>query len=182
MLREKLSQAQPRWFTLKFILIALSIVGAMILLGGGGTRTLSAKDRNSGAQIADVLRSVLGDKSVASLETFVFQVQDNVRKLEYQVTGKKPASPWSLTPIPTQIIVAVAPTLAETTPTPSPSQPQPTRPCRYTQSQHQLGRGYLAPPNITNRMGMLEDEGIWVPYIYDSSGRVAAYRTFFTTG
>mgnify|MGYP001593701484 FL=1 len=178
MLREKLSQAQPRWFTLKFILIALSIVGAMILLGGGGTSYAISQRPELGAQIADVLRSVLGDKSVASLETFVFQVQDNVRKLEYQVTGKKPASPWSLTPIPTQIIVAVAPTLAETTPTPSPSQPQPTRPAVTPKANINLVGVTWPPPNITNRMGMLEDEGIWVPYIYDSSGRVAAYRTF----
>jgi hypothetical protein len=183
MLREKLSQAQPQWFTLKFILIALSIVGAMVLLGGGGTSYAISQRPELGAQIADVLRSVLGDQAVASIETFVFQVQDNVRKLEYQVTGKKPASPWSLTPIPTQI-VQVTPTLAEATSSPSSPQSQPTasqpQPAQTVKPRPTLNLVGVTwpPPNITNRMGMLEDEGIWVPYIYDSSGRVAAYRTF----
>jgi len=173
MLREKLSQAQPRWFTLKFILIALGIMGAIILLGGIGTSYAISQKPELGAQIANGLRSIIGDQSVASLETFVFQVQDNVRKLKYQVTGEKPASPWSLTPIPTRPIAEVTPTLP--TATPSPSQPQPVLPIKP--NINFVGVTW-PPPNITNRLGILEDEGIWLPYIYDAAGRVAAYRTF----
>ncbi len=172
MLKEKLSQTQPQWLRLKLFLIALGFVGAIILLGGGVTSYTVSQRPDLGAQIADVLRSVLGDKSVATIETFIFQAQDNARKLEYQTTGKQPVSPWSLTPIPPQIVEAT-PSLP--TATPNPSLPQPVLPIR---SNINLVGVTWPPPNIINRMGLLEDEGIWTPYIYDASGRVAAYRTF----
>ena len=147
------------------ILISLAILG-------GGAVYVAGQNPVVAAEIADVLRQTIGNEAVANLETTMFTVQDNVRKLEYQVTGKKAASPWSLTPVPTQV-VEVTPTLPATTP--NPSQPQPTP---VAKSNLNLIGVSWPPPNITNRIGMLEDEGIWTPYIYDSSGRVAAYRTF----
>ncbi|MEK7441173.1 MAG: phosphodiester glycosidase family protein [Chloroflexota bacterium] len=147
------------------ILISLTILG-------GGAVYVAGQNPVVAAEIADVLRQTIGNEAVANLETTMFTVQDNVRKLEYQVTGKKAASPWSLTPVPTQV-VEVTPTLPATTP--NPSQPQPTP---VAKSNLNLIGVSWPPPNITNRIGMLEDEGIWTPYIYDSSGRVAAYRTF----
>ena len=147
------------------ILISLTILG-------GGAVYVAGQNPVVAAEIADVLRQTIGNEAVANLETTMFTVQDNVRKLEYQVTGKKAASPWSLTPVPTQV-VKVTPTLPATTP--NPSQPQPTP---VAKSNLNLIGVSWPPPNITNRIGMLEDEGIWTPYIYDSSGRVAAYRTF----
>ena len=147
------------------ILISLTILG-------GGAVYVAGQNPVVAAEIADVLRQTIGNEAVANLETTMFTVQDNVRKLEYQVTGKKAASPWSLTPVPTQV-VKVTPTLPATTP--NPSQPQPTP---VAKSNLNLIGVSWPPPNITNRAGALEDEGIWTPYIYDSSGRVAAYRTF----
>jgi len=172
MLREKLSQTQPKWLTLKFFLIALGIISAIMLLSGGVTSYTVSQRPELGAQIADVLRSVFGDQTVARLETFIFQVQDNARKLEYQATGKQPVSPWSLTPIPPQI-VEVTPSL----PAATPNAPQPKSVLPIQANINLVGVTW-PPPNIINRRGLLEDEGIWTPYIYDSAGRIAAYRTF----
>jgi hypothetical protein len=172
MLREKLAQTQPQWLSLKYILIAIGIIGVVIMLSGSITSYTVSQRPELGAQIADVLRAVFGDKTVATIETLIFQVQDNARKLEYQVTGRQPVSPWVLTPVPSQI-VEVTPSLPAATP--NPSQPKPILP---SQANINLVGMTWPPPNITNRMGLLEDEGIWVPYIHDSAGRVAAYRTF----
>jgi len=151
-------------------LIIISLIGLVIL--GSGAFYVASQNPIIAAQIADVLRQTIGNEAVANLETMMFTMQDNVRQLEYQVTGKKAASPWSLTPVPTQV-VEVTPTLPA--PPPNPSQPQPTP---VTKSNINLVGVSWPPQNITNRAGALEDEGIWTPYIYDSSGRVAAYRTF----
>ncbi|MBI4630552.1 MAG: hypothetical protein HY740_02345 [Chloroflexi bacterium] len=151
-------------------LILIPLISLTIL--GGGAVYVVGQNPAAAAQVAEVLRQTIGNEAVANLETMMFTLQDNVRKLEYQVTGKKAASPWSLTPVPTQV-VEVTPTLPVATP--NPSQPQPTPAAK---SNLNLVGVSWPPPNVNNRLGMLEDEGIWTPYIYDSSGRVAAYRTF----
>lgn len=151
-------------------LIIITLISLMIL--GGGAVYVVGQNPVVAAQVADMLRQTIGNEAVANLETTMFTIQDNVRQLEYQVTGKKAASPWSLTPVPTQV-VEVTPTLPVATPNPSQPQPTPT-----AKPNLNLTGVSWPPPNIMNRLGALEDEGIWTPYIYDSSGRVAAYRTF----
>jgi len=150
-------------------LIIMSVIGVMSL---GGAAYVVSQNPAVAAQVADVLRKTIGNEAVANLETMMFTLQDNVRQLEYQVTGKKAASPWSLTPVPTQV-VEVTPTLPAATANPSQPQLTPT-----AKSNLNTGGVSWPPPNIMNRIGQLEDEGIWTPYIYDSAGRVAAYRTF----
>ena len=169
MFNEKLIQLRNLFVARRGLIISI-VIGLVIL--GAGAVFFASQNPVVAAQVADVLRQTIGNEAVANLETMMFTLQDNVRKLEYQVTGKKAASPWSLTPVPTQV-VEVTPTLPVATPNPSQPQPTPT-----AKPNLNLTGVSWPPPNITNRLGALEDEGVWTPYIYDSSGRVAAYRTF----
>ena len=171
MLKEKTAQSNSSEDAKSIVIMLRLVIGVLFLLGGGMLYAISEKPE-LGARIADILRRTIGNEPVAYLETTMFAVQDNVRQLEYQVAGKKAASPWSLTPIPTQVI-EMTPTLPAATP--NPSQPLPTSTPKP--NMNLIGVSW-PPPNITNRMGVLDDEGIWTPYLYDSHGRVVAYRTF----
>ena len=128
MLKEKTAQVSSSEDSKRIMIVLGIVIGVLFLLGGG---VLYAISENPGlaARIADVLRKTIGNEPVAYLETVMFAAQDNVRQLEYQVTGKKAASPWSLTPIPTHV-VEVTPTLPAATPNPSQplstSTPKPT--------------------------------------------------------
>lgn len=171
MLREKLPQVQVRSLTLRGILIALGIIGIGVSLSVGGMYYAVKVKPEIGAQAAQVLRAIVGDKAVANLETFVFDMQDNARKFQYEIMGKKAESPWVLTPMPTPIV--------ELTPTQPAVTPNPLLTPTATVKPNITVTGTSWPPsNVMNRRGQLEDEGIWVPYIYDPTGRVAAYRTF----
>ncbi|MBI4630550.1 MAG: hypothetical protein HY740_02335 [Chloroflexi bacterium] len=171
MLKEKIAQVSSSEDSKRIVIMLGIVVGVLFLLGGGTLYAISEKPE-LGARIADVLRKTIGNEPVAYLETMMFAVQDNVRQWEYQVAGKKAASPWSLTPIPTHV-VEVMPTLPAARPNPSQPQSTPTP----KPNINLIGVSW-PPPNITNRMGVLDDEGLWTPYLYDSAGRVVAYRTF----
>jgi hypothetical protein len=140
-----------------------------------------------GAQGADLLRGLLGDEAVARLEMVLFSAQDKVQQVEFKLGMVKPASPWqsagnaqvaiptvspSLSPSPTvaampaasstaagqngvQLPVAVSSATPSPSSTPSIWQPAPATP-----------------------LGNLAGEGVWTPYIQDSSGATLAYRTF----
>jgi hypothetical protein len=134
-----------------------------------------------GAQGADFLRGIIGDKSTAQLEMFMFSVQDSIHQVEYQLGLVKASAPWqvastapidlplptaSTTPIPatpTSAPLATTPTLAATRTTSPPTlTPEPTP---WT----------LAP---IAALGSLNGEGDWSPYIQDGGGKTLAFRTF----
>jgi hypothetical protein len=134
-----------------------------------------------GAQGVDTLRAIIGDQAVAQLETWIFQLQDNIRQVKYNLGLEKPAAPWqapasplpigtpSPTPIPT-ITFTPAPTatpIPEATPLPTDT-PTPT----FTPTPTSWR------PAAAHALGSLEGEGIWQPYIKDSKGRTVAFRTF----
>lgn len=51
-----------------------------------------------GAQGADFLRNILGDRVVASLELVLFQIQDQVNHAKYALGWSPPTSPWGDNP------------------------------------------------------------------------------------
>jgi hypothetical protein len=171
MLREKLPQIYTSSLTPQRILIVLGVFGIILLLSISGIYYAVKVKPEIGAQAAQVLRAIMGDRAVADLETLVFEVQDNARKFQYQMLGQKAESPWALTPMPTPI-VELTPTLPAVTPNPL------STPTATVKPNITVTGTSWPPPNVMNRRGQLEDEGIWVPYIYDPTGRVAAYRTF----
>jgi len=132
-----------------------------------------------GAQGADLLRNLIGDKAVAGMEMKFNQIQDDFHKFEYQLGLKKPAAPWKILPLPTSStlgieIVTTSPEIQTPTafqPTPIPAHlntPEPTFTPIPTPWQ---------PVRLTP-LAAAEGEGIWSAYIQDTEGYTVAYRTF----
>jgi hypothetical protein len=136
-----------------------------------------------GANGADLLRSVIGDKAVAGLEMMFNQVQDTLQKWKYQLGLVTPAAAWdtvqtslgSLTPtIPpagtaTSTLEINTPVAFQSTPSQSVMDtPQPTFTPTPTVWQ----------PLAVTPLGSANGEGIWSAYIQDAKGDTVAYRTF----
>jgi hypothetical protein len=170
-------------------------IGAFILLAviAGGFLATSIWP-SLGAQGADVLRSILGVRAVAQMETVLFEVQDAVRGLEYR-SGLKPASvPWQEStvpvlaatpqPLPSRTLThTVSPTLAVTptltgeagreavgAPSSTPTVPLPS-PTSLPTTVEWLPAQIQSPGN-------LPDAGVWQPYLSDPNGEVIGYRAF----
>jgi hypothetical protein len=133
-----------------------------------------------GAQGADFLRGIIGDQATAQLEMFMFQVQDTVHQVEYNLGLQKAQAPWqsaSLKPptVPTQTVSAtpIPPTstplpVLETTTVGVTSTPQPTLTPTATPWM----------PGPVTALGAMEGEGAWTSYIKNDTGSTLAYRTF----
>ena len=136
-----------------------------------------------GAQGADILRNIIGDKAVAGLEMEFNQVQDAFQKLEYQLGLKTPSAPWNTLQASAETLTPPA-LFTETTkstpeiPTPVTFQstttsaflniPEPT----YTPTPTMWQPVALTP------LGNAAGEGVWSAYIQDAKGFSVAYRTF----
>ncbi len=134
-----------------------------------------------GAQGADFLRNIIGDKATAQLEMFMFSVQDSVHQLEYHLGLAKVNVPW-------QIASSTSVELPQVTPSLTPVPETPT-PAPLLSSLTLATAPTPMPPTVTPTaipwslapipaLGSLENEGTWDPYIQDPSGRTVAYRTF----
>lgn len=149
-----------------------------------------------GAQGAELLRNILGDRPVAVLEMVYLRVQDNIQQTRYGLGLEQARAPWQVadyqtpTPVKTElpetpvadtaavIIMADEPVKLSTPaagknvgvkqPTVTPLQPTPTSPPEPTQWV----------PAAVDAPGSLEGEGIWSSYIQNASGETVAYRTF----
>jgi hypothetical protein len=153
----------------------------------------------TGAQGADWLRGLLGNKPVAELEAVVFTIQDKLHQLVYRVEASTPSAPWessSISPVTSRPAAsgtsASFPALSThhfTTATPAraalgtqeignqpairilpTSTPQPAATTMPTPST-------WLPPNLVP-LGSIPGEGIWTAYLDDPSGLAVAYRTF----
>jgi hypothetical protein len=62
-----------------------------------------------GAHGADILRRIIGDQAVASLEMKVNQFQDGIQKLKYDAGWDKPSAPWETVQVPTPALPATLP-------------------------------------------------------------------------
>jgi Phosphodiester glycosidase len=125
-----------------------------------------------GAEGADWLRNIIGDKAVAGLEMVVFQVQDVFQRWEYQLGILNPAGDFGSFPSPT-----ASPPLALRTNTPraisateTPNKTRTVTPTPTTPLPWQ--------PVTLSPLGLANGEGIWLSYIQDTQGRTVAYKTF----
>lgn len=157
--------------------VALVAVLAVLLLGGGLAFVSLSAFPQLGAQGADVLRKIVGDRAVAQLETFVYTTEDQIEQTLYRLGLKRVAAPWaSATPI------AVAETPLETpTPVPTPGMTGAMAATAINPMQAEPAPSptprVFTPPAITP-FTKRADEGKWEPYILDARGRAIAYRAF----
>ncbi len=136
-----------------------------------------------GAQGADFLRGILGDRPVAVLEMDVNQVQDTIQKLKYQLGLEKPVSPWAVLPASTQALAPSTPLTETVTLTPEIQTPEAFQ---ITHAPPELNQPEPTatpfpsawPPVALQVQGTAPGEGIWSAYIQDSQGFNVAYRTF----
>ena len=128
-----------------------------------------------GAQGADALRGVIGDKAVAQIEMVVYQVQDALQKWEYDLGWATPAVPWGITPFPGVV------SLPASTPQPSMTATL-ISPAGSAQEVTPLATATPVPvtwpPLPLPPLGSLTGEGTWSAYIKDSAGQTVAYRTY----
>ena len=135
-----------------------------------------------GAAAADPLRDWLGNETVAWMEGFLFQVQDEVQQRQYALSQQPPELPWE----------PVLPTATPSpTATPTVTRPRPTltRPASVITSTPLLATATPLPtatatptpwqPAAAATLGQLEGEGIWSPYLLGEANQAVAYRTFF---
>lgn len=144
----------------------------------------------AGAQAAKPLRSLLGVRLVAQMETAVFTIQDSVKQARYGLGLAQAEAPWEA--VPTAASVAVLPTVTPTavptvqdegmrgekTPSPAPPTPSPSRlptPAPSPTPEPTPDQWTLPP---IHPFGDLTGEGVWQPYLFDEAGNVAALRTF----
>ncbi len=177
------------------ISIGLLVALFILVVGLAGTYVVIIQRPSLGAQGADMLRAVVGDRPVAEMEMLFFRAQDSVQQTQYKLGLSEPEAPWEVsvvvatpskltltqipenTPVPTHSPVVntstsevngtstVDPGSPTTPPTPVPPTLTPTT-------------AIWAPAQVA-ALGSLEGEGVWTPYIRDSTGRIVAYRTFF---
>jgi hypothetical protein len=137
--------------------LAILLAGLIVVVGIVATVSLSPQ---LAAQGADLLRPLIGPKSVAKMEDIVFKIQDTVTQLEFKLGRITPSVPWQIA--------------AVTQSSPSGNSPGST----------QDSTTALAPsanrwmPLPVPPLGSLAGEGAWTPYMQDATGATVAYRTF----
>lgn len=143
----------------------LIVLAALIVLVFGGL-LLSSLSPAAGAYGADLLRKIIGNRAVATLETVSFTLKDDLRNLEYHLGLARPATPWGSLADSGDAKLPAAPITsgALSTPSATGSTPTPAAPD-------------WAPP-AADALGSLTGVGVWTPYIQDDQGHMLAYRTF----
>ena len=136
-----------------------------------------------GAQGADLLRNLIGDKAVAGLEMKFNQVQDGLEKVKFRLYRETPAAPWDMPPAtPEELFSTVTDTKPGTSfpqnKTPVAIVPTPTP--FVINLEHLTSTPTRRPwqPENLAPLGTAEEEGIWSAYIKDPTGSSVAYRTF----
>lgn len=157
------------WRRLLIVFLIVPIFGLILLTTWPGF----------GAQMADWLRPLIGNETVAALETVYFTLQDTWKRWQYDTGLSQPETPWQVTPtftptpLPPTVTPPVIPTaeIAAATPQPTLSPtvtPLPT--ATPTPAGWQLAP---VPP-----LGTLSGEGLWSAYLTAPTGQTVAYRTF----
>lgn len=168
----------------RFLWIVIVPIKVLVIIAIFGFSILN-RFPSLGAQGADSLRKLFGDRTVAILENTVYQSQDAVTKWAYQSFEMKPSSPWKTTSLSKQLPL---PQIHDTT-IPQPSRTEPTITPEqstklHTDSQLISSQRIKPTPSIPwslkslQPIGSLMGEGQWSPYIQDASGNKIAYRTY----
>lgn len=172
-----------RIFVLILIIVPLSCVGVMVIVETWPS---------FGSQVANHTRNLIGPRAVAGIETIVFQAQDLLKQWRFQLTGRQAEAPWEITPLTTERKHATQIVDKEISPTEEPAiqnqTPTATEPPTSPKQQiPDMIQGAVSSPTPTpyvwqpaplNPYGIMENEGIWQPYLYDKDGNMVAARTF----
>jgi hypothetical protein len=128
-----------------------------------------------GAQGADLLRGVIGDKAVAGLEMEIYQFQDTLQKWRYDLGWATPAVPWGNTSFLGAVsTVTITPGLSVTATILSTAAPAQEATMVATATPVPLHW----PPSPLTPLGSLSGEGTWSAYIQDAAGQTVANRTY----
>ncbi len=152
-----------RWFT---IIAAAGILVLVVMF------MIISKYPSVGAEGADWLRGIIGDKAVAGLEMVVFQIQDVLQMWKYQLGLIDPADEWVLLPSP-----SASPTSSPGTSTPPVLSITPT-PVRTSTVQPTPTATVPWQPGTISPLSLADGEGIWIPYIQDAQDHTIAFKTF----
>lgn len=171
----------------RIVLIVILIFGC--LLSG----IILANWRAIGTRLANPMRQLLGKERVSQLETFVFEIQDQVKQWKYKLGLEEPETPsWAVavaTPSNAALPSTATPPEPTITPTPRSLQatatgPTPTgntvtaAPPTFTPTITPTATpDHWMLPNV-KAFSSLPGEGIWQPYLYDAAGEVVGLRTF----
>lgn len=178
----------------KRLILGVGSVFAVALILFAAFDLMLNKWPDIGAQGADWLRSIIGDKVVASIETTAFQAEDTFHRLKYQLTGATPVAPWNPAPPTAKAITGIgsSPSIsASPSNSVSPSKVQKGKAGNAfitsafnspTPKVNAQGRGLnnsqaWVLPSVTP-LGTVAGEGQWSTYLTDASGQVVAERTF----
>jgi hypothetical protein len=154
---------------LPMVAVAVLLVAALVI---------ALQNPSIAANGADFLRSIIGDKAVASLETALFTFEDAVQRWEFRLGLVTPTVPWAeptaapIAVIPTGTATLEQPPVATLATTAAPTREAPTA----TPTPTPTPSLWLPPP--VEPMGSLPDEGVWSVWIQDASGRTVGYRTY----
>lgn len=171
-------------------LIPVALSAILIGIAGYGTITIFP---DVGAQGANFLRVILGNQAVATLETIVFRVQDQVETIRFRTGLVKMDTPWDTSPIDeieADKLQKVDPVPPTSTPAPQEATPTPQIEMVAQPKIDITATPFSSPtPAATptpskwiltplKPIGTLQGEGVWSEYISNASGQVLAYRTF----
>lgn len=136
-----------------------------------------------GANGADLLRSVIGDRAVAGLEMIFNQLQDNLLHWGFQLGLVTPATGWNTASAPFASLTPTIPlfesaTASGITDTPAFSLSTPTPLASATPRPEYTPTQSVWQPIDISPLGTAKGEGIWLPYIENVHGDTVAYRTF----
>jgi hypothetical protein len=183
------------------ILGAILAVVLVIAVAAGALVLVVSASPETGAQGADWLRNLIGNKPVAELEAFVFTIQDKFHHLVYNVEQTTPSAPWDVSNISVETPQNTPSlSLVTTTPTPFGVAQNSTSPAGAgtpvkaslpgatgtpnavfaNLAQPELPTPTQAPwvPSPLAPLGDIPDEGLWAPYIKNTADSIVAYRTF----
>jgi hypothetical protein len=196
------SSRKPAWFSWQ---TGIGIV--IILIGLSGIFYFASNWAALAANMANPLRSLIGNQGVARLETFLFNLQDQFHQWEFNTGRKQAAAPWQVAEMETppavlstpgpfpletkELLESRSPIEAKITPTitpgelkplhtqtpPGPTKTQETPPIDDRTSTPEKSLKEWLPEPVPP-FGTVEGEGMWEPYIHDSEGRTVAARTF----
>lgn len=167
--------------------ILLGVIAILLLVGG----IVLANWRAIGTRLANPMRQLLGKERVAQLETFVFEIQDQVKQWKYKLGLEEPETPsWAIaasTPANGALPATATPPLPTPTATPVPVTPSGPTPTGNTPTARPATTTPTVTPTATpahwtlpdaEAFGALPGEGAWQPYLYDAAGEVVGLRTF----
>jgi hypothetical protein len=147
----------------------LAVAGLLVLLI---LFLVISKYPSVGAEGADWLRGIIGDKAVAGLENVFFQIQDVFQMWKYQLgIGDTAEDRVSLpSPSPSSTFASGTNTPLALRVTPSPNKTRTVQPTQTATVPWQ--------PATISPMSLANNEGVWTQYILDARGQTVAYQTF----